>query len=316
MASPEFKFVSRGGFATARAPSTSRDSQAESEGSTQPIEYDLQICPPLPDPPVWGHLTGLQRISRGCFGTVYRAWDTLLQREVALKLYGYGGRRAEGWYQFGLREARLLARIRHPNVVTVYGVDHREGRLGIWMEHIRGRTLDGLVRDCGALDGDEAAGIGADVCSAVAASHALGLLHCDVSAKNVMQEEDGGRIVLVDFGLGQDLRRTPAEPMARVCGTPLYMAPELFRGEPSTVRSDIYSIGVLMYRLVTGGYPVEAGNFRDIRAAHESGAVARLAERRPDLSRRFLRIVERALAREPGGRFCSAGEMADALRGV
>jgi serine/threonine protein kinase len=306
----------RAGYASTEAPSSSdtgsRGQVLESDSSTQSLEHEKRACPPAPDLCVWGHLTELQKIARGVFGEVYRAWDHLLQREVALKLYGHGKCRMDGWFQFGLREARLLARIRHPNVVTVYGVNHCQGRLGIWMEYIRGRTLERLLRDMGPLAAREAALIGFDICCAVAAAHELGLLHCDISLKNVMRE-DGGRVVLMDFGLSQDLRRTPADAVPRICGTPLYMAPELLRGEPSSVRSDIYSVGVLLYRLVTSSFPVEANTLNDIRAMHERGEITLLRDRRPGVPEAFLRTVEQSLSLDAAARFDTIGHMAKAL---
>jgi serine/threonine-protein kinase len=252
------------------------------------------------------------KIARGAFGDVYRAWDTHLEREVALKLYGPREHQVDDWFQCALREARMLARICHRSVVTVYGMDHLEGRVGIWMEYVRGRTLEALLRELGPLAAREAALIGFDVCSAAAAAHKLGFLHCDITSKNVMRE-DGGRIVLMDFGLSRDLKRPHADAVPRICGTPLYMAPELLRGESSSVQSDIYSIGVLLYRLVSRAFPVEARSFSDIRAIHESGEMTLLRDRRPDLPEAFLQAIERSLSFDAAERFVTSGQMAKAL---
>ena len=145
----------------------------------------------------WGHLRIRKRIGAGGFGEVYRAWDGTLEREVALKLLrveatGHGELKAEG---------RLLAKLRHPNVMTVYGLAEHAGRVGMWGELIRGSTLAELVKQQGKFSAAEATSIGKEVCRALAAAHASGLLHRDVKAQNVMREE-GGRIVLMDFGLG------------------------------------------------------------------------------------------------------------------
>ena len=282
------------------------------ESSTQSLEHERRACPPGPELHAWGHLVALEKIACGAFASVYRASDPLLQRDVALKLYGQGKYSAEGWFQLGLREARLLGRIRHPNVVTIYGADHRQGRLGIWMEYIDGKTLDTLLRDLGPLGAPEAALLVFDVCAAVASIHALGLLHCDITSRNVMREA-GGRVVLMDFGFSQDLRLAPANGVPRICGTPLYMAPELLTGQPCSARSDIYSIGVLLYRLVTGAFPVEANSINEVRAIHAENEAVLLRDRRPDLPEPFLRIVEEALAPDPERRFETCGHMARAL---
>jgi serine/threonine protein kinase len=261
----------------------------------------------------WGHLDHLEKVGQGLSGEVFRAWDGQLQREVALKLCRRNGTYLEDADSFVLQEARLLARIRHPNVVTVYGVDQHNGWLGVWMEFIRGKTLESLISDQGRLGAREATLIGLDLCSALVVVHGLGLLHRDIKARNVMRE-DGGRIVLMDFGLSQDLRvRSSQERGQDICGTPLYMAPELLRGEQASVQSDIYGVGVLLYHLVSDAFPVEARSLTEVRRAHERGHATLLRDRRSDLSEPFVRAVERALSLDPAERFSSAGQMAQAL---
>ncbi|HTS64146.1 MAG TPA: serine/threonine-protein kinase [Candidatus Acidoferrales bacterium] len=266
-----------------------------------------------PAPRKWGHLEKLRRIGQGVFGEVYRAWDALLEREVALKLYREAREWLDQWARFGLQEARSLARIQHPNVVTVYGVDYRRRRLGVWMEYIQGCTLEALLHERGPLSAGEAARIGIDLCSAVASVHERGILHRDIQSKNVMRE-DSGRIVLMDFGLSQDLRPLRKDSAPRVCGTPLYMAPEILRCETASVQSDIYSIGILLYRLVTGCFPVRADTLREVRLRYQRGETVPLRLRRRDLPESYLCAVERALSPEPEGRFATACEMGEGLR--
>ncbi len=145
----------------------------------------------------WGALEFRRKIGGGGFGTVYLAWDPALEREVALKVLQAAGRS-----HTVIQEGRLLARVRHPNVVTVYGIDEYEGTVGLWMEWVEGLTLTQVLTARGLLGGHEAALIGVDVCRAVAAVHKAGLLHRDIKAQNVMREA-GGRIVLMDFGAGE-----------------------------------------------------------------------------------------------------------------
>ena len=147
-------------------------------------------------------------------------------------------------------EARRLARLRHEHVVQVYGAEEHDGRVGLWTELVRGESLEQLVADRGPLGAREAALVGLDVCAALAAVHGAGLVHRDVKAQNVMREA-GGRVVLMDFGTGEDLAGT-----SRLVGTPFYLAPEIFRGQKASVQSDLYSVGVLLFYLVTGKFPV------------------------------------------------------------
>ncbi len=143
---------------------------------------------------LWGRLEIREKLGRGAFGEVHRAWDPDLQREVALKLAVSGEHQ-----DAAIKEARALAQVRHNNVVTVYGVDRHGDQVGLWMDLIRGRTLESILKDQGPLGGREAALVGVELCRALAAVHARRLVHGDVKAQNVMREE-GGRIVLMDFG--------------------------------------------------------------------------------------------------------------------
>ena len=240
---------------------------------------------------------------------MYRAWDPRLDREVALKLL----RRVEsGEGALGslvIEEGRMLARIRHPNVVTVYGADRIDGRVGLWMEFVDGRTLEAVVRDDGPLGPQEAALIGLDLCRALSAVHRAGLVHRDVKAQNVMREA-GGRVVLMDFGTGrEDFAVRPAE----IAGTPLYLAPEVFDNGQATPRSDIYSLGVLLYHLASGAYPVPGRTLAEIREAHAVGRRAWLRDARPNLPDAFVHAIERALKLNPDHRYESAVAMEASL---
>jgi len=148
----------------------------------------------------WGPFERLERVGRGSFGEVYRAFDPTLQRYVALKVLLPRGLDPEAEASALLREARTHARVRHPNIVPIHGADRYEGRVGFWSDFVQGRTLTELLAAQGPFGPREAALVGIDVCKAVAAVHAAGFLHRDIKADNVMREE-GGRILLMDFGL-------------------------------------------------------------------------------------------------------------------
>ena len=261
-------------------------------------------------PQNWGHLAIIEQIGSGTFGTVYRATDTNLQLEVALKLLWPANAEGAVDPSRALKEARLLARVRHHNVVTVYGTDHVDGRVGIWMEFVKGRTLASLLSTNGVLSAKEAALIGLDLCRALAAVHKAGLVHGDVKAHNVMREE-GGRTVLMDFGTGKDMRAesgfNPLRAGSDFAGTPLYLAPEVFKGKPRTRSTDIYSLGVLLFHLVSDAYPVDGGTRAEVEQAHRNHSRRHLRDVRPDLPDEFVHIVERALALEPRDRYQSAG---------
>ena len=280
---------------------------------TTTAKRDTAAGADVTEPSRWRHLLVLDKIGRGSFGTVYRAYDSRLAVDVALKLMSHSHTVPSRNPDRVLQEARLLARVRHPNVVTVYGADQTEDRVGVWMEFIKGRTLEELLRTQGTFGAHEAALIGRDVCRAVAAVHQAGVLHGDIKAKNVMRQE-GGRTVLMDFGAGRAmLDDKPLRAPGNIFGTPMYLAPELFDGQHQTTSSDIYALGVLLYHLVTASYPVIGESFADIADAWKKGERRHLRDVRPDLPDDFVRLVEKATAADPARRFASAGALEDAL---
>lgn len=267
--------------------------------------------PPMDVPVTWRHLTLLDKIGEGQFGSVYRAFDNTLQIEVALKL-SHAGAPAAPDRSAPLSEARLLARIQHPNVVRVYGAETAQGRAGIWMDLVKGRTLKEML-STQRFSAAEAVTIGIELCGALAAVHRGGMLHGDVKAHNVIRRDDGA-IVLIDFGAGRTL--APGSVARDTVGTPAYMAPEVLRGEPRSHASDIYSLGILLFHLVTDAYPVYEPSIDAAIAAHAAGRQARLRDLRPDLPAAFIDIVERATAANPRARYSSAGALEAALRGM
>ena len=268
--------------------------------------------PSIPLPFTWGHLEVRGKIGEGAFGEVFRAYDTRLAREVALKLLSVsraGSKRASDQF---IHEARMLAQVRSENVVAVHGADSFSGRPGLWTDLVQGQTLEQIITISGPQSAAEAATIGAALCRALSEIHKRGLVHRDVKTQNVMREDDTGRVVLMDFGAAAAFlpdEVVPGENGESVYGTPLAVAPEILAGKPATRRSDIYSLGVLLYRLVTRRYPVDAATFRELTDHHREGRRIPIRDLRPDLPAPFVSAVERALDPDPERRFASVGEM-------
>jgi len=276
-----------------------------------PVALDdtvLQHRDEVETPAQWGPLRILARLGEGGFGTVYRAYDPSLQRDVALKLW----RPSKVGRESYLREARRLARVRHPNILAVHGADEHDGLAGIWTDLLEGVTLEKALQQRGPFSAEEAALAGLELCRALAAVHAAGLVHRDVKTANVMREQ-GGRVVLLDFGATSEMIPSSDAGDDSVWGTPITMAPEQLRGETVGPKTDIYGVGVLLYRLVSGRYPYEADSLSGLRALHEKAEPVPLLDRRPGLPPAFVSVVHRAIARDPADRFQSIGALFQAL---
>ena len=257
-------------------------------------------------PQRWGDMLLLEKIGSGAHAEVFRAWDPGLQREVALKLLHPGAEDSAL-----MDEGRAAARIRHPHVAAVHGVERRDGRVGLWMELIRGPNLEHEARARGPLDPRDAARLGIEIGSALAAVHAAGLLHRDIKPANVLRDGEG-RHVLADFGLG--LRWDHAAlRTAAPSGTPMYMAPELLSGAAASEQSDVYSLGLVLWFALTARHPFDAATIPELTKAAAHGPKPALREVRADLPAALAAIVERAIAPEPRARFASARELVAAL---
>lgn len=244
--------------------------------------------------PSWGHLLVQTHVASGSFGDVYRAWDPHVERAVALKV----SRSTDADAQAAVEEACLLARVRHPNVVTVYGAARIEGTVGLWMEFVEGPTLAKVIRDSGPMAAPRVIELGVTLCEAVEAVHRAGLLHRDIKAQNVVLGEDG-RVVLMDFGAGRELRQASAP-----AGTKLYAAPELRRGAGCSRQSDVYSLGILLLFLASGCL------FEDADADRRGPIQAEMLSSLGPLGA----VLARAVADLPEDRFASAADLANALR--
>ncbi len=254
----------------------------------------------------WAHLTLLEKIGEGAYGEVHRAWDPRLSIDVAVKLIPA----ALATDDEALREARMLARVRHEHVARVYGVDRAEGYVGVWMEYVDGLTLRDVARDEAPLSEVRLRDVARSLLGALAAVHEANLVHRDLKPENVLVEKSG-RIVVTDFGCGALRSGLGNERRTQFAGTPRYTAPELFKGGAPTPGTDCYALGVILFHLATGKYPVEASDSAKLQEAHRERRRARLATLRPDLSRAFAESIDKSLDEDPAARHRSAREWLD-----
>ena len=255
-----------------------------------------------------------QLVGSGGMSSVYRALDRLLERNVALKiLHPHYGDDAEYVERFR-REARAVAQLSHPNIVTVIDRGEADGRQFIVFEYIDGESLKQLVDRTGPLPARRAIELGLQVADALAFAHQAGLVHRDVKPQNVLVTEDGEAKV-TDFGIARSLDvEHGVTQTGTVLGTSNYLSPEQARGQTITPATDVYSLGVVLYELLTGEVPFPGDNFVAVAMKHINEPPPSLLERRPDVPVRLVHAVDRALAKDPAGRFPTMEAFAAELR--
>jgi|GEM_PF-1723486 len=254
----------------------------------------------------------LAEIGRGGMATVYRAYQTSLNRSVAVKvLAGELARDADFRARFQ-REAHAVAQLAHPNILPVYdfGQDPETGAVYFVTQLVEGGTL--AARMSAPMPPNEAARVAAQLARALDYAHVSGIIHRDVKPTNVLMTRDGHPL-LSDFGIAKIVAETKLTQTGTSMGTPEYMSPEQAQGLPVDHRSDIYSLGVMLYALLSATLPFQADTPVALLHQHAYEPPPPLRERAPGVSKSLEKIVMRALAKDPSERFATAGELADAL---
>ena len=251
-------------------------------------------------------------LGRGATGIVYRAVDDTLGREVALKALNPAVAEPEVLRRFRA-EASVLARLNHPGIATIYELFRAEGELFMVMELVHGETLEHLSRRLGPLPPDRAAYLVDRILFALDHAHRAGIVHRDVKPANLMVTSIGG-VKIMDFGVARARGAQHLTLDGYLVGTPAYMAPEQVLGHGVDHRADLYSVGVVLYRLLTGELPFTADTPVGMLQQQISESPTPLRARRAGLPEWCEAVVERALAKSPQHRFHDAGAFRDALR--
>src|SRR5688500_17081852 len=258
-----------------------------------------------------GRYRVLNRLGSGGMADVYCAEDTQLGRRVALKLLYRRFAEDEEFVERFRREPSSAAGLQHPNIVGVFDRGEWDGTYYIAMEFLDGRTLKQLVREHGAMPPELATDITIQVLRAAKFAHKRGVVHRDIKPHNVILDEEG-RAKVTDFGIA----RAGASDMTEtgsIMGTAQYLSPEQAQGQPVSPRSDLYSIGVMLYELLTGRVPFDAESPVTIALKHVSEEPAPPSQLNPAVSPALDGVVLRALEKEPAHRFADADEFAGAL---
>lgn len=259
------------------------------------------------------HYEVLEVLGQGGFGIVLRAFDTVLQRIVAVKVLAPEMAATSPARKRFLREARASAQIRHENVVQVYAIEETPLPYLV-MEYIPGQTLQERIDTVGPLATDEAVRIGTELARGLAAAHERGLIHRDVKPNNVLLEQGpGGRAKLTDFGLARAADDASLTQSGAVLGTPMYMAPEQARGEPLDHRADLFSLGSIIYAMVTGRPPFRAADGMSVLKRVCEDTPRPIREVIPEVPQWLSNVVGKLHEKNPEDRYQSANEVADAL---
>jgi serine/threonine-protein kinase len=258
--------------------------------------------------------SGAQPVGRGGMGEIYRATDTMLGRAVAIKVLDERYARDESVRARFTREALAVARLSgNPHIVTIYDVGESGGRPFIVMEYLGGGSLEHRLRDEGAQPPAQALDWLEQAAAALDAAHREGIVHRDVKPANLLLDRHG-RVHVADFGIASAAGTNSLTQTGTVLGTAAYLAPEQAMGEPTSAASDIYSLGIVAFELLTGRRPYEGTSVAAEAAAHVTGELPSVCDYNPQLPRELDPVFAKALAKHPRERYESAAEFIAALR--
>lgn len=251
----------------------------------------------------------LAQIAAGGMALVYKAQDTMLNRIVAVKILRESFAESPAFQKRFVREAQSAANLTHPNIVTVYDFGRDGDRQYIVMEYVEGRDLKSVIQGEGPLPAARAVNIAAQICAGVGAAHRLGVVHCDVKPQNVILTPEG-QAKVTDFGIARAFSAAaPVGYTESVWGTPHYFSPEQAEGSQPTPASDVYSIGIILFEMLTGRLPFEGDNQQQLALAHLRDAPPPVTQFNPQVPLPLEQIVAQTLAKEPARRYRTADQL-------
>lgn len=252
-------------------------------------------------------------IGEGGMANVYLALDTILDRYVAVKILRGDLANDEKFVRRFQREAISASSLSHPNIVEMYDVGEDNGQYFIVMEYVEGRTLKSLIKKRGALTIPEVIDIMMQIDSGLACAHNSYIIHRDIKPQNVLIMEDG-RVKITDFGIAMAINSQELTQTNSVMGSVHYLPPEQANGSGSTIKSDIYSLGILMYELLTGSIPFKGDNAVEIAIKQMKDQIPSVCKINPDIPQSIENIVIKATAKNPKNRYDSVNEMYEDLK--
>ena len=254
----------------------------------------------------------IRTIGEGGMANVYLAYDTILDRNVAVKILRGDLAEDEKFVRKFQREAISASSLSHPNIVEMYDVGEDDGRYFIVMEYVEGVTLKNLIKRRGALTLSEVIDIMLQLTSAIACAHDSYIIHRDIKPQNVLILDDG-RVKITDFGIAMALNSNELTQTNSVMGSVHYLPPEQANGTGATIKSDIYSLGILMYELITGNLPFKGDSAVEIAIKQMKEPIPSIVEQNPNIPQSVENIILKASAKNPKNRYESARQMYEDL---
>ncbi len=250
----------------------------------------------------------IRTLGEGGMANVYLAYDTILDRNVAVKVLRGDLANDDKFVRRFQREALSASSLNHPNIVEMYDVGEDDGQYYIVMEYVEGKTLKQLLKKRGSLTITEVIDIMSQITDGMAHAHDSYIIHRDIKPQNIMILENG-LIKITDFGIAMAMNSTQLTQTNSVMGSVHYLPPEQANGKGSTLRSDIYSMGILMYELLTGGVPYKGDNAVEIALKHLKEPLPSIRKKLPELPQSIENIILRSTAKNPQNRYKDAREM-------
>jgi len=250
-----------------------------------------------------------KQLGEGGMAIVYQASDLMLERTIAVKILRKDFSKSKAFQERFKEEARAAANLTHPNIVTVHDFGFDNDRLFIVMEHVPGTDLKQIIKKSGALPADHASRLFIQACAGIGYAHRAGLVHCDIKPHNMLVTPDH-RLKVTDFGIARALASVKHDEQSQaIWGSPAYFSPEQAAGRAPSPASDVYSLGIVLFEMLTGEVPFTDPSPQELALLHRYEAPPSAREMNPEISAELEEIIVKVLSKEPSSRYRTADQL-------
>jgi len=250
-----------------------------------------------------------KQLGEGGMAIVYQASDLMLERTIAVKILRKDFSKSKAFQERFKEEARAAANLTHPNIVTVHDFGFDNDRLFIVMEHVPGTDLKQIIKKSGALPADHTSRLFIQACAGIGYAHRAGLVHCDIKPHNMLVTPDH-RLKVTDFGIARALASVKHDEQSQaIWGSPAYFSPEQAAGRAPSPASDVYSLGIVLFEMLTGELPFTDPSPQELALLHRYEAPPSAREMNPEISAELEEIIVKVLSKEPSSRYRTADQL-------